>query len=81
MATITVKFFGPARELVDEAEIALEIDEGETVGVAAGILSEKYPKLGIVLGIRLAVNRAYVALDHKLSDGDEIAVIPPVSGG
>jgi molybdopterin synthase sulfur carrier subunit len=31
--------------------------------------------------VRVAVNRDYVGLDHKLSDGDEVAVFPPVTGG
>lgn len=59
----------------------MEISPGESVGAVAGRLSEAYPRLGKALGIRLAVNRAYVALDHVLKEGDEIAVIPPVSGG
>lgn len=81
MFKVDLKFFGPARDIVGETNVTLEIDEGETLGGLAGILSEKYPKLGAALGIRLAVNRKYAALDHKLSGGDEIAVIPPVSGG
>ncbi len=59
----------------------MTVDDGATVGEAAAILSEKYPRLGSSLGVRLAVNRTYVALDHVLADGDEVAVIPPVSGG
>jgi molybdopterin synthase sulfur carrier subunit len=31
--------------------------------------------------VRVAVNRDYVGLDHPLSDGDEVAVFPPVTGG
>ena len=81
MPGIVVQFYGPARDHAGEAEVAFEIKPGETVGGVAAILSEKYPALGAALGIRLAVNRSYVALDHVLSDGDEVAVIPPVSGG
>ncbi len=81
MPRITVSFFGPARDLTGETSISLDIDEGETVGGVAGRLAEKYPRLSAALGLRLAVNRAYVPLNHSLSEGDEIAVIPPVSGG
>jgi molybdopterin synthase catalytic subunit len=81
MPRIKVSFFGPARDLAGEPSISLDIDEGETVGGVARRLAEKYPRLGAALGLRLAVNRAYVPLDRTLSDGDEIAVIPPVSGG
>ncbi len=81
MSTITVTFFGPARDLAGTSALSLDIADGETVGEIAGRLAEKHPSLGAALGIRLAVNKAYVPLDHKLSDGDEIAVIMPVSGG
>ncbi len=81
MPTVTVKLLGPARDLAGEPQIALDVAPGATVGAVAGMLAERYPKLGAALGIRLAVNRAYVALDHVLKEGDEVAVIPPVSGG
>ncbi len=81
MPEIIVKFFGPAHELADVGEVSLDVKEGETLGGLAGVLAERYPKLGAALGLRLAVNRAYVALDRVLCEGDEVAVIPPVSGG
>ena len=46
-----------------------------------GEFAERWPKLGQALGVRLAVNRKYVAMDYVLLEGDEVAVIPPVSGG
>ncbi len=81
MPHVTIRFFGPARDLTGETGTTLSLSDGDTVGVAAGLLAEKYPRLGASLGLRLAVNRQYVPLDHPLADGDEIAVIPPVSGG
>lgn len=81
MPTITVRFFGPARDHAGTGATTINIEAGETVGRVAGRLAENYPKLGQALGIRLAVNRAFVPLSHALVEGDEIAVIPPVSGG
>lgn len=81
MPEIIVKFYGPARDLTGQDIFTLEIDTGQTVGDVAGIIAERYPKLGAALGIRLAVNRTYVAMNHVLVNGDEVAVIPPVSGG
>ncbi|HKQ50047.1 MAG TPA: molybdenum cofactor biosynthesis protein MoaE [Phycisphaerae bacterium] len=81
MAKITIRFFGPAIEMAGKDSMTLDVEAGATVGLLAGRLAEMFPGLGKALGIRLAVNRAYVALDHVLNDGDEIAVIPPVSGG
>jgi len=79
--TITVRFFGPAVDLAGEHSTSLVLQQGDTVGQAAGMLAERYPKLGAALGVRLAVNHRFVALSHALADGDEVAVIPPVSGG
>lgn len=81
MPSVLVKFFGPARQIVGLEEITLEVSSDETVGQLAGRLAETYPNLGAALGIRLAVNRSYVAMNQVLHDGDEVAVIPPVSGG
>ena len=81
MPSVTVKFFGPARDLADTDEIRLELGEGERLGALAGRIAGKFDKLGRIPGFRLAVNRSFVPLDHKLNDGDEVAVIPPVSGG
>lgn len=81
MANVIVKFYGPARDRAEVEQVSIEIAAGETVGGVAGKLAEKYPKLGQSLGIRLAVNRTFVPLSHVVQDGDEIAVIPPVSGG
>ncbi len=81
MPNIEVRFFGPARDAAGTDRAELTLDDGASAGDAAAVLAEKYPQLGSSLGIRLAVNRAYVALDHVLTEGDEVAVIPPVSGG
>ncbi|MFQ5422971.1 MAG: molybdenum cofactor biosynthesis protein MoaE [Phycisphaerae bacterium] len=81
MPTIVVRFYGPARDLVGEPSITLDIANGETVAAVAQRLEKRYPHFREARGIRLAVNRAYVPTDHCLVDGDEVAVIPPVSGG
>ena len=81
MSSVNVKFFGPARDLAGAEQVQVEVADGETVGSLAGKLAQRFERLGRMPGIRLAVNRAYVALDHKLSAGDDVAVIPPVSGG
>lgn len=81
MPQITVRFFGPARDLAGREQCDMNANEGETVGTLAGRMAEQFPKLGGALGIRLAVNGAFVALNQPLNEGDEVAVIPPVSGG
>jgi len=81
MPTVTVRFFGPARDLAGCETATFDFAAGETVGAVAGRIAREHPDLGRALGVRLAVNRAYVPLNQPLKDGDEIAVIPPVSGG
>ncbi len=67
--------------MADRDSEVIALETGETVGSLAGKLAMQFPRLGQSIGLRLAVNRHYVALDHVLQDGDEVAVIPPVSGG
>lgn len=81
MPRIHIRFFGPARDLAGSAELSLDVEDNTTVGQIAGVIAENYPDLGRAVGVRLAVNREYVALDRVLRDRDEVAVIPPVSGG
>ncbi len=81
MPTITIKFYGPACDVAGSPSISMEIREGQTVEQVTHDLGERYPALRDARGVRLAVNRAYVPMDYALSDGDEVAVIPPVSGG
>lgn len=81
MATITIRYFGPARDAAGTPFEKLDTVEGATVCDVAGLIAERHPRLGATAGVRLAVNRSYAAPDRVLADGDEIAVIPPVSGG
>jgi molybdopterin converting factor subunit 1 len=74
---VTVRLFAGLRERAEAAERELELPEGGRVGdVWAELeLGDEPP------GLLFAVNRRYVDDDHSLSEGDEVALIPPVSGG
>ena len=49
---------------------------------AKTVLVERYPRLaGLIAYVRLAVNQEYQPWEAPLSDGDELGLIPPVSGG
>jgi len=72
---VTVRLFAGLRELAGRSSVELE-------GVAR--VADVWPKLGLgeePPGLLYAVNREYVEQDRELVDGDEVAVIPPVSGG
>ena len=79
---VTVKLFGALREEVGESELAVELDEGATAADLRRQLAAKYAGLER-LGDRLAtsVNFELVSAERALSEGDEVAFLPPVAGG
>lgn len=80
--TINVRFFAIARQTVGEREVEVELKEGSTVQSLWEALLKRFPRLNPMSGsLKLAVNWDYVQSEAVLRDGDEVAVIPPVSGG
>ena len=79
---IIVKCFAGCKDAVGAAAIILEIPTGSTVGEAFIKLIENYPALEYYKkSIMLAVNRQYADRQVQLKENDELACIPPVSGG
>lgn len=82
MISVNVKLFAMARDLAGLHETTLSLAED----APASAVVEHFVKLNPRFSdwknyIRLAVNTEYVNLDYRLHDGDEVAIIPPVSGG
>ena len=79
---IIVKCFAGCRDAVGASSISVEFPAGTTAGEAFAGLIESYPALaGYDRSVMLAVNREYADRQAVLEDGDELACIPPVSGG
>ena len=79
---VTVKLFAIVKERAGVGELSLDLRDGSDVAAAAAALGEKLPAVADFLGrSAFAVNREYAAASTVLRDGDELAVIPPVSGG
>ncbi len=79
---VNVVLFAGYREAVGSSSVGIELEEGATVGDLALTMSGLYP--GLPRNHRrivAAVNEEYHHHDFPLSDGDEVALIPPVSGG
>lgn len=79
---VRLRLFAMQRELAGAREVALELPDGATVDDAWAALVELHPALapgGSV--VRFAVNADYADTAMVLADGDEVACIPPVSGG
>jgi molybdopterin synthase catalytic subunit len=74
---VNVRLFAVLRERAGSNEVGLELPDGARVRDA---LEQLKPLTGDV-PVVLAVNREYADLDERLRVGDEVALIPPVSGG
>ena len=80
--TITVRFFALARDRAGVDQVQLEVPVIATVDSVSKAIGEKYPSVAPMLPkVAFAINQSYVTADVLLKDGDELAVIPPVSGG
>jgi molybdopterin synthase catalytic subunit len=82
MAQVKVLFFAALAEAAGQREAMIDIDDGEPVGNLSTRLADRFPRLsGIAANVAFAVNAEYVPAGQLLKDGDEVALIPPVSGG
>jgi len=74
---VRVRLFAALRERAGSGSVDVELPEGARLG-------DVWPVLGLgdePEGLLYAVNREYASAERRLSAGDEVAVIPPVSGG
>lgn len=79
---VRVKLFAVLKERAGVGELSLDLPDGTNVSSAAAALKEKLPTIAAFLErSAFAVNRDYADGTTLLRDGDELAVIPPVSGG
>jgi len=81
---LQVRLFAVLRERAGRDSLEIELAEGATVAEALRALAGENEPLGEALEampVVMAVNRSYVGTDATLSPGDELALIPPVSGG
>jgi molybdopterin converting factor subunit 1 len=77
-----LRLFAGYREKVGRAEVSIELPEDATVGHLAEEVLRRHPGLARdPERLVVAVNHEYRDHSHTLNDGDEVALIPPVSGG
>lgn len=75
-----VKAFGVTRDILGGKEMVVEV-AGQTVADLRQKLLVEYPKLEGLRSLLIAVNNTYANPTDMLKESDEIALIPPVSGG
>ena len=83
---MTLLLFGIAREIVGAPALELRGHDASgappsTVAELHARLTARYPELGALGSLRYAVNQAFAAGDTAIGPADELALIPPVSGG
>jgi molybdopterin converting factor subunit 1 len=79
---IRVLLFGAAADRAGTRETELPADKGSTLAEIWPLLAERHPGLAPMRDtLAFAVNGEYARGDAGVSDGDEVAVLPPVSGG
>jgi molybdopterin converting factor subunit 1 len=79
---IKVLFFGPVREIVGLREDTLEMPDGARLHAVLENYGNRFPKLrDIAPSVVLALNQQFAPPSSVVEDGDEVALMPPVSGG
>jgi molybdopterin synthase catalytic subunit len=82
MTKVHVRYFAVVRERLGREEEVVELAPGVTVGAALDELARRHDAVRALRGVlRVAVNQEMCGADRVLSDGDELALIPPVAGG
>ena len=79
---VEVLLFGAAADRAGTRKVQLEVDEETTLAEVWPLLAERYPDLSSMRDtLAFAVNGEYARMDGRVGPGDEVAVLPPVSGG
>ena len=79
---VTIRLFASYKEKAGRSTLELELANGATVGTLAEEVRRLFPTITQNPSrLVVAVNEEYRGHDHTLNEGDEVALIPPVSGG
>lgn len=79
---IKVLFFASCRDLIGTGEREMTLPDGATVtDLISKLASEQARFTDMAPSLMISINQEYVERDAELQDGNEIAFIPPVSGG
>lgn len=79
---IKVKFFASYREAIGRAGLDVEVKDDTNISGLLEQLKQDHPGLGALTeNLIVSVNREYASYDTILKDGDDVALLPPVSGG
>lgn len=79
---VSVKLFAAARDAAGTGVVDVSLPQGADVAALRAALADQWPNLALLVERSLvAVNAEYAPRDAPLAPGDDVALIPPVSGG
>jgi len=81
---ITIKYFASLRDIAEKEEDSLDIKNPITIDQLSDIISKTAPKMGAIIRekkVMISVNQEMASADTIIHDGDEVAFLPPFSGG
>ncbi len=79
---IEVLLFGAAADRAGTRKVQLDLERSTTLREVWPLLADRYPELSSMRDtLAFAVNGEYARMDGRVEPGDEVAVLPPVSGG
>ena len=79
---ITVRLFASLREKAGTSNLTLSVPEGTNVEQLLSLVqSEKLELDGAIKGVLVAINHEYASANTVINESDDLALIPPVSGG
>jgi molybdopterin synthase sulfur carrier subunit len=78
---IKIRAFGIAKDILSATSLEYEVAEGTTINQLRRQLSEEFPAFESLRSLAFAINESYANGDTTIAQGDEVVLIPPVSGG
>jgi len=73
--------FGIVKEIFQNSSVEVELNGAPTISNLRSVIEKDYPRLKQLASYMIAVNNEYATADLIIDAKDEIAIIPPVSGG
>jgi len=78
---INILAFGIVKEIFQNSSVEVELNGAPTISNLRSVIEKDYPRLKQLASYMIAVNNEYATADLIIDEKDEIAIIPPVSGG
>ena len=79
---VKLLFFASLKDIAGRRDLEMELDDASTLQQVTEKLASLYPGIGrMQSSVRIAINQEFADEDSSLNNGDEIAFLPPMSGG